>query len=172
MSVLTILTYPNPFLRKPTKPVTVIDDEIQRIIKDMADTMYDAPGVGLAAIQAGFDKSIIVFDPAADDVSREYQVLINPEIIASEGELLSENEGCLSVPDFRANVKRFARVTAKGLDRDGNPVNIEAEGLLAVILQHEIDHLNGILFIDHISALKRQLYKKKRMKAIKNEEAG
>lgn len=171
MSLLNILTYPDPVLRQPTQPVTVIDAEIRKIIADMADTMYDAPGVGLAAIQAGIDKSIIVYDPEADDEKRAYQVLINPEIVAAEGELISENEGCLSVPDFRANVKRFARVTAKGLDQEGNPVTIEGEGLLAVILQHEIDHLNGVLFIDHISALKRQLYKKKRMKAIKNEQS-
>jgi peptide deformylase len=171
MSVLDILTYPDPVLRQPTKPVTVIDDEIQKIIADMADTMYDAPGVGLAAIQAGIDKSIIVFDPEADDVKREFQVLINPEIISAEGEMISENEGCLSVPDFRANVKRFLKVTATGLDRSGSPVSIDADGLLAVILQHEIDHLKGILFIDRISALKRQLYKKKRMKALKNDES-
>lgn len=170
MSVLDILTYPDPVLRQTTKPVTAIDDEIQKIIADMADTMYDAPGVGLAAIQAGIDKSIIVFDPAADDVKREYQVLINPKIVFSEGEMISENEGCLSVPDFRANVKRFVKVTATGLDRNGAPVTIDADGLLSVILQHEIDHLNGILFIDHISALKRQLYKKKRMKALKNDQ--
>jgi peptide deformylase len=171
MSVLDILTYPDPVLRQPTKPVTVIDNEIKKIIADMADTMYDAPGVGLAAIQAGIDKSIIVFDPEADDVKREFQVLINPEIISAEGEMTSENEGCLSVPDFRANVKRFLKVTATGLDRSGSPVSIDADGLLAVILQHEIDHLKGILFIDRISALKRQLYKKKRMKALKNDES-
>lgn len=169
MSVLDILTYPDPVLRQTTKPVTVIDDTIQKIINDMADTMYDAPGVGLAAIQAGIDKSIIVFDPEADDVKRDYHVLINPEIVFSEGEMISENEGCLSVPDFRASVKRSIRVTATGLDRNGAPVTIDAEGLLSIILQHEIDHLNGILFIDHISPLKRQLYKKKRMKALKNE---
>ena len=170
MSVLEILTYPDPFLRQTTKPVTVIDDAIQKISADMAETMYDAPGVGLAAIQAGIDKSIMVYDPEADDEKRDYQVLINPEIVSAEGEMLSENEGCLSVPDFRSKVKRFALVTVTGLDRTGKPVTIEADGLLSVILQHEIDHLNGILFIDRISALKRQLYKKKRMKALKNEQ--
>lgn len=170
MSVLDIVTYPDPFLREPTKTVVLVDEDIQKIIQDMADTMYDAPGVGLAAIQAGIDKSIIVFDPAADPEKRDFQVLINPAIIAADGEMISENEGCLSVPDFRSNVKRFATVTATGLDRNGDPVTITAEGLLSVILQHEIDHLNGVLFIDRISVLKRQLYKKKRLKALKNEQ--
>ena len=156
-------------MRQPTKPVTDINDEIRKIIDEMAETMYDAPGVGLAAIQAGIDKSIIVYDPEADDKKRNFQVLINPEITFSEGSMISENEGCLSVPDFRADVKRSERITAEGLDRGGHPVKIDAEGLLSVILQHEIDHLNGILFIDRISALKRQLYKKKRMKALKSE---
>ena len=170
MTILEILTYPDPFLRQSTNPVTDVNDQIQKIIEDMAETMYEAPGVGLAAIQAGIDKSIIVFDPAADDEKRDFHALINPEIVFSEGEMLSENEGCLSVPDFRADVKRFERVIVEALDRNGKPLKFEAEGLLSVIMQHEIDHLKGVLFIDHISALKRQLYKKKRLKALKNEQ--
>jgi len=150
--------------------VTDIDAQIQAIIEDMAETMYDAPGVGLAAIQAGIDKSIIVYDPDADDQKRDFQVLINPEIVFSDGSMVSENEGCLSVPDFRADVKRSELVTVEGLDRNSKPIKIEAEGLLSVIMQHEIDHLKGILFIDRISALKRQLYKKKRIKALKSEQ--
>jgi len=169
MTLLKILTYPDPFLRQPTSAVTEIDDQIQKIIEDMAETMYEAPGVGLAAIQAGIDKSIIVYDPAADDQKKDFQTLINPEIVFSDGSMISENEGCLSVPDLRADVKRFETVTVEALDRNGKPVKIEAEGLLSVIMQHEIDHLKGILFIDHISALKRQLYKKKRKKALKSE---
>jgi peptide deformylase len=169
MTLLKILTYPAPFLRQTTSSVTEIDDQIQTIIENMAETMYEAPGVGLAAIQAGIDKSIIVYDPEADDQKRDFQVLINPEIVFSDGSMVSENEGCLSVPDFRADVKRYERVTVEGLDRNGNPVSIEAEGLMSVIMQHEIDHLKGVLFIDRISALKRQLYKKKRKKALKNE---
>jgi peptide deformylase len=168
MPLLEILTYPNPFLRQPVKPVTTFDDKIQNIIEDMADTMYDAPGVGLAAIQAGIDKQIIVFDPEADPKKRIFQVFINPEIVESRGEMVSENEGCLSVPDLRANVKRSEFVVVQGLDRYGNPLKIKTDSLLSVILQHEIDHLNGVLFIDRISALKRQLYKKKRQKALKN----
>lgn len=171
MTILEILTYPDPFLKKITRPVTEIDDQVKMIIEDMAETMYSAQGVGLAAIQAGIDKSIIIYDPAADDEKRDFHVLINPEIIFSEGEMLSENEGCLSVPDFRADVKRSERVIVEALDRNGKPLKFEAEGLLSVIMQHEIDHLKGVLFIDHISALKRQLYKKKRLKALKNEQA-
>ncbi len=170
MTILEILTYPDPFLKKITSPVTEIDDQVKMIIEDMAETMYAAQGVGLAAIQAGFDKSIIIYGPAADDEKRDFQVLINPEIVFSEGEMISVNEGCLSVPDFRADVKRFERVIVEALDRNGKPLKIEAEGLLSIIMQHEIDHLKGILFIDHISALKRQLYKKKRLKALKNEQ--
>lgn len=168
MALLEILTYPDPFLRKSAKPVTTFDDTIEKIIQDMAETMYDAPGVGLAATQAGIDKRIIVFDPEADPNKRDFQVVINPEIIDSRGEMLSEDEGCLSVPDFRANVKRSEFVVIEAVDRHGNPVTIEAAGLLSVILQHEIDHINGVLFIDRISALKRQLYIKKIKKALKN----
>ncbi len=170
MTILKILTYPDPFLREPTKAVTKIDDQVMMIIEDMAETMYKAQGVGLAAIQAGFDKSIILYDPAPDAEKRDFHVLINPEIVFSEGEMISENEGCLSVPDFRADVKRSERVIVEALDRNGKPLKFEAEGLLSVIMQHEIDHLKGVLFIDRISALKRQLYKKKRKKALKSEE--
>ncbi len=169
MTLLNILTYPDPFLKKPTSAVTDIDDQVQTIIEDMAETMYDATGLGLAAIQAGIDKSIIVYDPEADAEKKDFRVLINPEIVFSEGEMVSENEGCLSVPDFRSDVKRYERVTVEALDRNGEPLKIEADGLLSVIMQHEIDHLKGVLFIDRISALKRQLYKKKRKKALKSE---
>lgn len=168
--ILEILTYPDNFLQQPAKPVETIDETIQEIIENMADTMYEAPGVGLAAVQAGIDKSIIVYDPEADAEKRDYHALINPKIISSSGETLSENEGCLSVPDFRADVRRAERVVVEGLDREGKPLRIDADGLLSVILQHEIDHLAGILFIDRISTLKRELYKKKRKKALKRNE--
>ena len=167
MAILKILTYPDDFLRRRVKPVETIDDAIQEIIENMADTMYQAPGVGVAAIQAGIDKSIIVYDHEADAEKRDYQVLINPEITITQGERVSENEGCLSVPDFRSDVKRHETIIVEGLDRFGNKVKIETDGILSVILQHEIDHLNGILFIDRISALKRQFYKKKVKKALK-----
>ncbi|RPJ78671.1 MAG: peptide deformylase [Deltaproteobacteria bacterium] len=170
MAILKIITYPDPFLKKKTKPVEDINDDIQKLIEDMADTMYEAPGVGLAAIQVGEDRSIIVFDPEADKENRPYQVLINPEIVSKEGEFLSENEGCLSVPEFRSDVKRAEFTVVTGLDRKGNPVRMEAHGLLSVILQHEIDHLNGILFIERISSLKRGIYKRKVKKQLRENE--
>jgi len=169
MAILEILTYPNKFLSKPTKPVEDIDSRIQKIIDDMAETMYDAPGAGLAAIQAGYDKSIIVYDGLPGEVKPSLQVLLNPKIIETEGEIISENEGCLSVPDLRADVKRSALVLVEGFDREGKPLRFEAEGHLAVVLQHEIDHLNGILFIEHISILKRELYKRRIKKKLKRK---
>lgn len=168
MAILDIVTYPAKSLSQPTKKVEKVDEEIRKIIEDMADTMYDAPGVGLAAIQVGIDKSIIVYDETVDKVKRDYNVLVNPEIVSMEGEFLSEGEGCLSVPEFTADVKRAKSVVVEGLDKSGNEVKIEADGYLAVILQHEIDHLNGILFIDRISKLKRELYKRKVKKQLRN----
>jgi peptide deformylase len=170
MAILEIVTYPDPFLKNKTEPVEDINDEIKKLIEDMADTMYEAPGVGLAAIQVGVNKSIIVYDPEADKENRPYQVLINPEIISTQGEFLSENEGCLSVPEFRSDVKRAEFAVVTGLDIQGNPVKIEAQGILSVIFQHEIDHLNGILFIDRISSLKRGIYKRKVKKHLRENE--
>jgi len=167
--MLEILTYPNQFLQQPTKPVENIDGMIQKFIDDMAATMYAAPGVGLAAIQVGFDKSILIYDIAPPEDGRSLQVLINPRIISSQGEVLSENEGCLSVPEYRADVKRATEIVVEGLDREGNVITIEAEGFPAIVLQHEIDHLNGTLFIDHLSALKRELYKRRVLKQLKRE---
>ena len=161
MAILEILTYPNKFLSQPTKQVTDIDDEIRNIIEDMAATMYEAPGIGLAAIQVGCDKSLLVYDVSPKDEERSLQVLINPRIVSSEGTTISEDEGCLSVPDCREDVKRAASILVEALDREGKPLRIEAEGLLAIVLQHEIDHLNGILFINRLSSLKRQLYKRR-----------
>jgi peptide deformylase len=150
----------------PTSPIENIDGTLQGLIKNMVDTMYDAPGVGLAATQVGFDGSMIVYDPEADKDARLYQVLINPVIKESHGEILSEDEGCLSVPGFRCNVRRARSVFVEGLDGDGNPVSIEADDFLAIVLQHEIDHLHGKLFIDRISNLKRNLYKKRVLKSL------
>jgi len=161
MALLEILTYPNKFLSQPTKQVTDIDEEIQNLIEDMAATVYEAPGIGLAAIQVGYDKSLLVYDVSPRDEERSLQVLINPRIVLSEGTTISEDEGCLSVPDFKADVKRAASVIVEALDREGKPLRLEAEGLLAIVLQHEIDHLNGILFINRISSLKRQMYKRR-----------
>jgi len=158
MAVLPIRKLPDPVLREKAEDVTEINGEMQRLIDDMAETMYAAPGLGLAANQVGVRRRLIVFDVSHREGSpRDLQVLLNPCITAGEGEITRE-EGCLSVADFSAEVKRHARVTVTGLDRQGKPVEMTGEGLLAVVLQHEVDHLNGILFIDRISRLKRGLY--------------
>ena len=170
MEPLDIITYPDKFLRESTKVVENIDGAIQQIIESMATTMYDVPGVGLAAIQVGIDKQIIIYDELLrNEDKRAMKVLINPKIIASEGTFLSEKEGCLSVPDFRADVRRSAAVLVEGVDQDGKPVRIERDDFLAVVLQHEIDHLNGTLFIDRISSLKREMYKKRLKKTLKKK---
>ena len=139
------------------------------MIDSMAETMYAAPGIGLAANQVGEIKQIIVYDLTPQEEGRNLSVLINPEIILAEGEIVYE-EACLSVIDFCAEVTRNARIKVRGVDRNGDPVDIEAEDLLAICLQHEIDHLSGALFIDHISSLKRSLYKKKLKKMLKNSK--
>ncbi len=167
VKVLDIVTYPDRFLKKQTQEVENIDGELQSLIDNMGTTMYQAPGIGLAAIQVGIDKSMLVYDISPPDEKQQLNVLINPKIIDQEGEVLSENEGCLSVPEFRANVKRASRVLVEAVDRDGNTKRIEAAGLLAIVLQHEIDHLNGKLFIDRISALKRQMYARRVSKKLK-----
>ena len=169
MNEFRIHTYPDSFLKQIARPVENVDGELQGIIDRMAQTMYEAPGVGLASIQVGVDKSILVYDIGPRDEKRELHVLINPKIISSEGEILSEDEGCLSVPDYRADVKRAESILMEGVDRDGNPLRFDAEGLLAIVLQHEIDHLNGTLFIDRISKLKRELYKKRILKQLKRK---
>lgn len=168
MAILEILTYPNTFLKKTAQPVEKIDAAVRTLVADMADTMYQAPGVGLAATQVGSDLRIIVYDPKADQENRPYQVLINPRILSTEGSFISEDEGCLSVPEFRADVERAEKTVVEGLDMDGNLVTIEADGLLSVIFQHEIDHLDGVLFIDRISRLKREMYKRKVKKQLKH----
>jgi peptide deformylase len=170
MTILKIVTYPKKILSRPTQLIENIDGDIQSLIENMAQTMYQAPGIGLAAIQVGINKSLMVYDISPKDKERSLQVLINPRIVSSEGSVLSEDEGCLSVPDFRSDVKRAAFVTVEGLDRNANPVRIDAEGFLAIVLQHEIDHLNGVLFIDRISALKRGIYKRKVFKHFKKNE--
>lgn len=164
---MSIHTYPNPILREKARPLNDIDEEIQHLIDRMAETMYAAPGIGLAANQVGELKRIIVYDVTPRDEGRRLSVLINPEIVLSEGHIVYE-EACLSVIDYSAEVARRSKIKVRGWDRDGKPVDIETEdNLLAICLQHEIDHLNGILYIDHISPLKRALYKKKLMKMLK-----
>jgi peptide deformylase len=169
MTKLEILTYPNKFLQQPTQPVENIDEDIQKLVADMVETMYEAPGVGLAAIQVGSDKQVLVYDEKPTENDRRYGVIINPKIVETEGQIISENEGCLSVPDFRSDVKRAARIVIEGVDRGGKPLHFEADGFLAIVLQHEIDHLNGTLFIDRISALKRELYKRRIKKMMREK---
>ncbi|HJX33929.1 MAG TPA: peptide deformylase [Desulfatiglandales bacterium] len=163
---MKIYTYPDPILRIKSGIIENIDGNTQILVDKMAKTMYSAPGIGLAAVQIGQPVRLIVYDLAEWHDDKKPSVLINPEIIMAEGELVHE-EACLSVLDFSAEVKRSAKIKVRGVDRNGDPVDIEAEGLLAVCLQHEIDHLNGVLFIDHISSLKRALYKKRLKKDLK-----
>ena len=167
---IKIYTYPAPILRVTTELVENIDAEIHDLVRKMAETMYAAPGVGLAANQVGESKRILVYDVSPSGEGRNLSVIINPKIVLMEGEVVQE-EACLSVVDFSAEVSRKAQVKVQGVDIDGNPVDIEAEGLLARCLQHEIDHLNGILFIDHISSLKRALYNKRLKKMLKQKQS-
>jgi len=172
MALLTILKYPHPILREKSAPVTEFDEKLAQLAGDMADTMYAAPGVGLAANQIGAALQLLVYDPDPDPEKRNYRVLVNPTIVEAQGEEMGE-EGCLSVREFCAEVKRAWRVVVEARDLEGNPLTIEVEDFPARVLQHEIDHLNGILFIDRIGPLKRALYKKKLKKMLQagQEEA-
>jgi peptide deformylase len=175
MAILNILTYPEESLREPSTSVDTIDDEIKELANNMGQTMFDAPGVGLAAPQVGVNKRVIVYDSNADNPDFEgektdFTALINPQIIEASGGTISAEEGCLSVVDLNADVKRYDTVTITALDIDGNELKFDAQGILSVIMQHEIDHLDGILFIDRISVLKRAMYKKKIKKLIKKND--
>jgi len=165
MALLNILEYPDPRLRKVAAPVAAVTPEIQKLVHDMAETMYAAPGVGLAATQVDVHKRIIVMD--ISEARDELRVFINPEIVAAEGEAECE-EGCLSVPGYYDKVTRAARVRVRATGADGKPFELEAEGLLAVCIQHEMDHLLGKVFVDYLSPLKRarvsgKLRKKQRL---------
>lgn len=169
MALRKIIEYPEPLLRLKAREVASFNDELKELIVDMAETMYDAPGIGLAAPQVAESIRLIVVDTTVPDGDREYLCLINPEIVAREGHQLDE-EGCLSVPELIAQVKRSKKITVAYQDEDGNPRQLTTEDRFAVVLQHEIDHLDGILFIDHLSPLKRSLYKKKRKKMLAEEQ--
>ncbi|PIE75095.1 MAG: peptide deformylase [Deltaproteobacteria bacterium] len=164
MSVLEIVRYPDPILRQNAEKIEEINDDIKKLSEDMADTMYEDKGVGLAANQVGILKKIIVIDPAPDPEKRNFLTLINPVIVEAEGQQISREEGCLSLPGIRSDVKRYTRVKVEAFNLDGEPVVLEDEGLVSIILQHEIDHLNGKVFIDRISSLKRKIYHKKLVK--------
>lgn len=163
-----ILTYPDPELKKRSAPVTIINDSIRQLVQDMTETMYDAPGVGLAAPQIGVHQRVIVIDIAGSDEPPALIAAINPVIVHAEGDTFEE-EGCLSVPKYAANVRRHAKIVVKGLNIDGDEVTWRADGLLAVAFQHEIDHLDGILFIDHISQLKREIFRRKYRRSLETE---
>jgi peptide deformylase len=158
MAKLEILTFPDERLRRRAEVVEQVDDSVRQLVDDMLETMYEAPGIGLAAIQVNVPKRVIVID-TSDDKSQPL-CLINPEILVRSGEEQMD-EGCLSVPGFFETVTRAEQVTVRALDRDGQPFELTTDGLLAVCIQHEIDHLDGKLFVDHISALKRQRIRKK-----------
>jgi peptide deformylase len=157
MAVLNICTYPEQILRVKASPVKAFDPNLCKLIEDMAETMYNAPGIGLAANQVGKSQRVLVIDLQRPDYEQGLIVLVNPQIVAADGEITYE-EGCLSVPEFFANVKRFNQVTVRGVDEHQNPVEIQASGLLAIALQHEMDHLDGKLFIDRIGSISRDIF--------------
>ena len=165
-----ILTYPDSELKKKSAPVTVITEKVTELARDMAETMYAAPGIGMAAPQLGFHQRIIVIDVAGQDEPPALITAINPVIIHADGETYEE-EGCLSVPKYAANVHRHARVVVKGLNLEGDEVTWKADGLLAIAFQHEIDHLDGILFVDHISQLKRDIFRRRYRRSLEQETA-
>ena len=160
MAIRDIVLYPNEILETKCDPVEEVNDEIRELIDDMVETMYDAPGVGLAAPQVGVPLRITVIDTSGGDEEGKLHVLVNPEIIEREDHMRWE-EGCLSIPGVYVNLDRFARVVVRALDRDGEPYELEATELLSVCIQHEIDHLDGVLFLDHLSRLKRKITLKK-----------
>jgi peptide deformylase len=171
MSVRPIIVLPDKRLRLVSEPVVAIDGEVKKLVADMFETMYAAPGVGLAAIQLGVPKRVVTIDATRGEEKKQPVTLINPEILWSSEENSVLEEGCLSIPEFTDEVERPARVKARFLDLDGRTIEVEAEGLFARVLQHEIDHTNGILFIDHLSKLKRGRVEKKLTKAAKREAA-
>lgn len=161
MAVRYIVTYPHEVLRSPARKVERIDDSIKQLVRDMAETMYAAPGVGLAAPQVGEPLQVIVMDVTPQEEPQKNLIaLVNPEIVAAEGEVESK-EGCLSVAEVTCEIKRHAKVRVRGLNLEGRPVEMDAEGLLAIVVQHEVDHLKGMLIFDRLSGLKRDLIKRK-----------
>jgi len=169
MTVRPIITLPDPLLRKASAPVERVDADIRKLADDMLETMYAAPGVGLAAVQVGVPIRLIVLDTAKDDEPPRPLVLINPEVLSLGPELRLREEGCLSIPDVRVEIERPASLTLRYLDREGRPQELAAEGLLATAIQHEIDHLNGRLIIDFLSRLQRDIIVRKIKKQAKAE---
>lgn len=164
MALRRIVTYGDPVLRQRTKEVASLNGDLQQLIDDMVETMYAAPGVGLAANQVGSSDRLFVANPTDDHDPSRLLVVLNPEIVESDGEIAHE-EGCLSIPDFRDDVRRAGRVLLRGLDRHGAPIEVEGKDLLARIFQHEMDHLNGLFFVDRLSPAKRDILTRKLKKA-------
>lgn len=167
MAVRDIITIPDPRLRTVSEPVAEVDDGVRALLDDMLDTMYDAPGIGLAAIQIGVPKRLVVVDVAREEEGRAPLFLVNPQIVWTSHETAGHEEGCLSIPEFYEEVMRPSRCRVEFLDRDGKPAALDCEGILATVVQHEVDHINGVLFIDHLSKLKRDMVTKKFTKARK-----
>tara|TARA_R110002126_G_scaffold281712_1_gene429662 strand:- start:24583 stop:25116 length:534 start_codon:yes stop_codon:yes gene_type:complete len=171
MSIKPLILLPDPVLRRQSDPIERVDDAVLALADDMLETMYDAPGIGLAAVQVGIPRRLLVVDCSREDEDQAPMVFINPQVVASSDERSTYEEGCLSIPDYYAEVERPMQVTVDYVDRLGKQQQIEADGLLATCLQHEIDHLNGILFIDHISKLKRDMVVKKFTKLAKGRSS-
>ncbi len=169
MTILNILHFPDPRLRRHAQPVERVDDEIHRLVDDMFETMYQAPGIGLAATQVNVAKRVVVIDISEDH--NQPMCLINPEILGREG-VEEMEEGCLSVPGYYELVQRAEKIRVKALDREGQPFELDVDGLLAVCIQHEVDHLDGKLFVDYLSHLKRQRIRKKLEKRRRSGESG
>lgn len=169
MAIREIITYPHPVLRQQAETVTAFNQELKSLIEDMVETMYQAPGVGLAANQIGIARRVVVVDQSTSENERNFITLINPEISGGEGSVVQE-EGCLSVVECYSKVKRYYKIHVTAQDAEGNAMEFDAEDRFARIIQHEVDHLLGTLFIDHLSPLKRALYKKKLKKMLKDKE--
>lgn len=168
---MEIIIYPDPILKKKAEQVVNIDADIQNLIDNMSKLMYQASGIGLAANQVGVTKRVIIFDINYREKGKDLTVLINPTIVLAEDKVVSE-EGCLSVPDFQDKIARGKHIQVRGVDRHGKTIDIEAEDLTAICIQHEIDHLDGTLILDHVSHLKRSLYKRRAEKLMKRPDNG
>jgi len=171
MAILPILTIPDPILRKKAKPIERVDAELRRLVDDMLATMYEAPGIGLAAPQLSILRRLIVMDPAKDEAPKSPIVMVNPEILERSQEMRVHEEGCLSIPDFTAEIERPAKTRVSYVDPQGKKKEAELEGIWSTLVQHEIDHLNGVLFIDYLSRLKRDMVVRKFTKQKRTEKA-
>ena len=169
MAVLEILKYPHATLKRRSETVSRIDEDVKKLIHEMRETMYAAGGIGLAACQVGVSRRVIVLDVSPMDPERSFFALINPEIVSEEGEIDHE-EGCLSVPECLEKIRRKEKVCVKGLSPEGKEIEIKGDGILAIALQHEIDHTNGILILDRVSRLKREIYRNRLRKEKRKEE--